>query len=201
MIFDELQKDTMEVKDETGKSVMASVPLRQLSYSKDAGLVTTYADDYITRGMAFEIQRRITLTTGQVLYLELKLPLAVGKFIYSLPLRLSSNSGNVFLDTYAADAATGGTAWTPINLNENSANVALATFKTGVGVPSGTPSFLREYSTGVIKTNQSGGGGSAPSSAPKILNSARPRYFKFTNQETSTVVVDFGFVWYEIDPD
>lgn len=170
----------------------------QKSFSGDAVLTTTYSDDYITRGMAFEVQRRITLTTGQTLYLELNAPLAVGKLIYSLPLRMSSNSGNVFLDTFSADASTGGTLWTPNNLNENSSNTALATFKSAVSAPSGTAVLLREYSVGVVKTNQSGGGGSAPSSAPKLLDKTRPRYFKFVNQETSTVVVDFGFTWYEI---
>lgn len=27
----------------------------------------------------------------------------------------------------------------------------------------------------------------------------KPLYFKFVNQETDTVTIDFGFVWYELE--
>lgn len=32
----------------------------------------------------------------------------------------------------------------------------------------------------------------------KILNTAKPLYMKFVNQETATVTGDFNFTWYEI---
>jgi len=199
MIFDELQKDTMEVKDETGKSAMNVALLTASSFSKDAVLTTDYENDYIVRGMAFEVQRRISLSSGQTLYLEFDITKAVGKMIFSLPFKAISNGGNVFIDTYEADSSTGGTVlMTPNNLNALSSNVALTTVKTGV-TPTGTATGLREYSTGSKTTNQAAGGGSAGTGFAKILDNSKPLYFKFVNQETDTVTIDFGFVWYELE--
>lgn len=172
-------------------------PIFQTSYTKDGLLTTTYADDYVTRGKGFELQRRITLTSGQTLYLEFNIALAVGKLVYSLPIRASTNIGTVFLDTYLADSSTGGTAMSVNNLNGLSSTVPLTTVKTGV-TPSGTPTKLREYSIGAAKTNQSSGGGTGSAVFPKVLDNTKPLYFKFVNQETVTVTVDLGFVWYEI---
>ena len=110
---------------------------------------------------------------------------------------MSTNLGNVFVDTYNADSSTGGTLLTANNMNGLSAVTPLTTVKTGVS-PTGTITALREYSVGTIKTVQSGGGGSAPQAFPKVLNNLKPLYLKLVNQETSTVTVDLGFVWFEI---
>lgn len=170
----------------------------QKSFSGDAVLTTDYERDYITRGMAFEVQRRITLTSQQTLYLEFNIALAVGKIVYSLPIKATTPGGNVFLDTYYATSSTGGSVlMVPNNLNALSANVALTTVKTGV-TPSGTASGLREYSIGSKATNQAAGGGPIGAGYAKVLGNSKPLYFKFVNQESSTVTVDLGFVWYEI---
>jgi len=185
------------VDDVTGKSLMGVNLVSQASFSGDGILTTSYAEDYITRGMAFELQKRITLTTGQTLYLEINVALAVGKMVYALPLRMSNNLGNVFVDTYNADSSTGGTLLPVNNLNGLSAITPLTTVKTGV-TPTGTPTALREYSVGTVKTVQSGGGGSASPGFPKIMNNAKPLYIKLVNQETTTVTFDLGIVWFEI---
>lgn len=108
MIFDELDPDTIEVKDSTGKSAMNVALLTMASFSKDAVLTTDYENDYIVRGMAFEVQRRISLTSGQTPYLEFDVTKAVGKLVFSLPFKAISSGGNVFIDTYGADSSTGG---------------------------------------------------------------------------------------------
>ena len=170
----------------------------QASFTKDAIIATTYADDYITKGNAFQVKKRIALASGQELYLEFNIALAVGKMVYSLPIKLSTGGGLVFVDTYNATSSTGGTTLaTPINLNGLSSAAAQTTVKTGVTV-SGTASNVREYIVGTISTNQSSGGGSAESDTPKILDNSNPLYIKLANQESAIVYVDLGFIWYEI---
>ena len=169
----------------------------QSSFSNDAVLTTDYQGDYITRGVAFQVKKRITLTTGQTLYLEVDISKHTG-VVYSLPLEMSTAGGSVFVDTYNADSSTGGTVLqTPMNLNGKSSNVAKTTVKTGVSV-SGTAINVREYTVGTLSTNQSSGGGTGQAEVPKILDNTKPLYIKLVNQESATVVFSFGFVWFEL---
>lgn len=168
----------------------------QASISGDGVLTTDYAQDYMVRGKAFQIQRRITLTSQQTLHWVVDFTGLTGKMIFALPVSCRSAGGLVFLDTYIATSYTGGSVETPNKLNGNSATNPLAVVKSGVA-PTGS-SDLREYSIGTLKTNQSAGGGSGGAEVPKILANA-PRIFKFVNQESSAVTIDFGFVWYELD--
>ena len=170
----------------------------QTSYTDDAVLTTTYADDFITKGNGFQIKKRIDLTAGQTIYLEFDITKAVGKTVYSLPLRMSTGGGMVYVDSYNADSSTGGTTLaTPNNLNGKSSTAALTTVKTGVTV-TGTATNVREYVVGILSTKQSSGGGQGGVDVPKILDNSKPLYFKIENTESAAVVLDFEFVWYEI---
>jgi len=167
----------------------------QTSYTEDALKMTTYADDYITRGNAFQIKRRIKLTSEQTMYLEFDITKAVGKVIYSMPLQMVTSGGLVYVDTYTADSSTGGTSLgIPINLNGLSSNTALTTVKSGVTV-SGDVTNLRQY---VVGTHSSTGGGPGNVDVPKILNNAKPLYFKLVNAESDSTVLEINFVWFEI---
>lgn len=169
----------------------------QSSFSKDAVLATTYEDDYITRGMGFQIKKRIILTAQQTLYIEFDITQHSGT-VYSLPLEVSTAGGLVLMDTYGADSSTGGIILaTPLNLNGLSTNTADSTIKTGVTV-SGTTINVREYVVGTLSTNQSSGGGQAQEHVPKILNNTKPIYIKLVNQETDPVTINLGIIWYEL---
>jgi len=175
------------------------VHLDQDSYSKDAVLTTSYADDYITRGKGFQVQKRVTLSGSQTLYIEFNTALASGLMVYSLPMNITPNQGNVFLDTYNVDSTTGGSVYTvPLNLNALSDNQSVVTIKYGI-TTSGTITNLREYSFGAPLTNQSSGGGTTAGDSPKILDNTKPLILKLMNQETETVVLDVNAVWYEIE--
>lgn len=172
------------------------VTQKQQSYSGDAVLITSYADDYVTRGKAFQIQKRITLTSAASSYWEFYLPSAATKIVYSLPISANSYGGGCSLDTYYADSSTGGTAVTAINLNANSSNTPLVTVKSGVTV-SGTAVGTREYLIGSSAIAGTGGG-AIGTNVPKIIATNKPLYFKFTNLENSTIQVAFNVVWYEL---
>lgn len=187
--------DTAKVSVATGGTLAR---ILQESYSKDAVLTTSYADDYITRGNGFQVKKRIALSGSQTLYLEFDITKAVGKFVYALAPIMASSGGLVFVDTYLADSSTGGTTLvTPLNMNSLSSNAALTTVKTGVTV-SGTPSVVREYLVGTTATNQSSGSGASAAGVPRILNNTKPLYFKIANQEASALTFNLEFVWYEI---
>ena len=172
-------------------------PILQTSYSKDGILVTTYQDDYITRGNGFQFKKRISLTALQVLYFEVDISKHTG-VVYSMPLSLSTAGGLVFIDSYNADSSTGGTLMSaPLNLDGLSSTVADTTIKTGVTV-SGTPTNVREYMVGTSSTKQSAGGGTMQSESPKILDNRKPLYFKVENKENTVTILDVGFVWYEL---
>lgn len=195
-MIDLIHNDTMEVKDENGKSALNVVSVNQLSFSQDAIIATDYAQDYIVRGRAFQIRKRITIPGEETLYMEFDLTKATGP-IFTLPVLCSTAGGAVFLDTYNADSSTGGTALPVLKLNTSSDNLPKITVKSGVTV-SGTPENVREYIIGTLSTNQSSGGGLISDETPKVWANDKPLYFKFMNQETGPVVLNVGFVWFEL---
>lgn len=167
----------------------------QKSFSGDAVLTTTYADDYIVRGQAFQVQKRIALGSAETLYLVFDFSTAIGKTIFTLPIVGSTTAGLVYLDTFIADSYTGGSPITALPINSISSNTSLATIKSGV-TPTGS-SNLREYSIGIKATNQASGGAPIGGQTPKLFTGSR-LVFKFVNQESAANVVTLGFTWYEL---
>lgn len=172
------------------------VRLSQWSASQDAILTTSYADDYTVRGYAFQIQRRIALTSEQTLYWVVDFSaVAASKAVFSLPIALQSTAGLVYVDTYAATSYTGGSVETIINPNAGSAIVPQAVVKSGI-TPTGA-TLVREYAVGSKSTNQSSGGGAVSGQTPKIWGKV-PLVIKMVNQESAENVLTVGFTWYEI---
>ena len=172
-----------------------------LSNSKKGLISTTFADDYAAQGKAFQIQRRITLTNAQTLYLVLDTTALVssGKSLIILPLIMSTNAGSVFVDTYPITSYTGGSEIKFARLNATIENYAKSVFKTGI-TPSGTPApdETRQYIVGALSTNQNAGGGAIQPDLPKRFSAGNIITAKLVNQETSTVYLDFGLVIYEV---
>ena len=178
------------------------IQIAQQSYAKDAILTTDYTANYITKGNGFQIHKRVTISGNQTLYITLDATAtaASGMYLYSLPVVIAPNQGNIFVDTYNVPSYTGGTVFaTPINLNELSPIASLSVAKIGI-TTSGTITNLREYSIGAPLTNQSSGGGAPPIGIAKILDNRKPIIVKIMNQETATVILDFNFAWFEIPP-
>lgn len=173
------------------------VRMTQQSFSRDAVLVTTYADDFVSRGQCFQVIKRVALTSSQTRYVVFDLTAHTEKLIYSLPIQFYSSGGEVFIDTYGVDSYTGGTVIPALKVNGLSNIDPLAIIKIDV-TPSGTPLNIREYLIGAKSTNQSSGGGRGIDGIPRVLNTAKPIVLKITNQETVNVNVEIGLVWYEI---
>lgn len=175
--------------------------LRQiLSFTKKAFVTTTFADDYVAQGKAFQIQRRITLTSQQTLYLVLDTTalIASNKKLVIPPLTMQTAGGSVFVDTYPITSYTGGNEIKFARVNSTIENYAESIFKTGI-TPSGTPKpdETREYIVGVDRTNQSAGGGAVQPDLPKRFPSGSLITAKLVNQEEAVTVLDFGLVIYE----
>lgn len=172
---------------------------RVLSNSKKGIVTTTFADDYDARGWGFQLQRRITITNGATVYFVLDTTACIDNSgIILLPLVMQTGGGMVFVDTYKIDSYTGGSVLPLVNLNGTSTNTAKSIVKTGV-TPTGTPGAdLREYIVGVQSTNQDAGGGAITPDLPKRFPAGSIITAKIVNQETATVYVSFGLIFYEV---
>lgn len=169
-----------------------------LSNNKSGIIATSYKDDAVSRGQAFEIKKRITLTTGQIYYLVIDSSALVSanKGFFIDPLVMSTGGGMVFVDTFAIDGYTGGEIVTPLKLNTTKAQTAECVFKKGVTIGN-IISDPREYIVGTKSTNQSSGGGGLTIDVSKQFTSGAKIAAKLHNQETETVYLNFGIVFYE----
>lgn len=168
-----------------------------LSYSRDALLSTSYADDYAIRGNGFEIRKRFALTSLQTIYVCLDFTAAVGKRIITLPLILGSTNGLIFFDTYGIDSYENGNPVDILKLNSMSPISPLAVAKTGI-TPSGGPYGLREYKVGSESTPLYSGGGGNINPSIKIFPSGSILAGKVENKESDNNVFNLGLIFYEI---
>jgi hypothetical protein len=171
----------------------------QVLTNNKTGVVTaSYSDDAVSKGQAFEVRKRITLTTKQVydVVLDSTALVAANKGLFIDPLSMSTGGGMVFVDTFAVDTYTGGDAIVPLKLNTTKTQVAECVFKKGVTIGN-IISDPREYIVGTLSTNQSSGGGSMPIEVSKQFTPGVKIVARFSNQEDATVYFDFGIVFYE----
>ena len=140
-------------------------PILQTSFSKDGLLTTTYADDYITRGKAFQVQRRIVAipTTGTYkVVLDLS-AVDSSKMVFILPLVMSATGGPVYMKTYKITTYTGGTIFPATRLNTLASNIITAqgVVKHGITSTDVSGDDLREYELGATgnpqQVNRAGG--------------------------------------------
>ena len=168
-----------------------------LADSKTALVSTSFADNEIVKGNAYQVHRRFIVPTGGLkLVLDLS-NVSVDKALFTLPIRMATSEGQVFVNTYIIDNYTGGTLIQAINRNGESLNVAEGEFKTGVTSTDVAGDDLRQYIVGVLSTNQFSGGGSGGGNAPKIFGK-KIIMIDVENQETTSVEFEINFNWYEV---
>jgi hypothetical protein len=171
-----------------------------LSYSGDGVLTTTYADDYIVRGYAHEIHRRIPVTTTRD-YWVLDTTNVTSDFVFTLTLYGNADENQVKIDTYKIDSYTGGTEIPSVNPNAipGVGLDANATFKTGV-----TPNILvgsagddlRQYTFGTQGQGNVPGGGFSSGGHAKVFSPGDIVCLSVIG--TGTVDFEFNWLWYEI---
>lgn len=178
-------------------------PILQTSYSKDAVLTTTYQDDYIAKGNAYQVQRRITSipTTGTYkIVLDLS-SLSSAKVAFILPINMSATGGPVYIKTYKITTYTGGTAFPTNKLNTltSNTNTAQGVVKHGITSTDIAGDDLREYELGATgnpqQVNRSGG---ATGAAPLIVPAGTKICLEIDNNYTDVISFTLGLVWYEI---
>jgi len=166
-----------------------------ITAASKAGLVaTTFADDAIERGYAFQVHRRVTVpTAGKKVVFDFS---AVTKQIRTLPLRMRTNEGQVFVDTYAISSYTGGAAIPAALRNTTIASVSETVIKDGITSSDVAGDDVREYIIGTRSAIFNPGGGGADDDNPKKLAPAII-VLDIDNQESSDVVLEINFNWFE----
>jgi len=170
-----------------------------LTNNKSGIITASYADDAVSRGTGFQVQKRITLTTQQTYYVVLDSTalVAANKGLFIQPLIMSTGGGMVFVDTYAQEGYTGGDTIVPLKLNTTAVQTPVCVVKKGVTPTGAVLSDTREYIIGVSSTNQDAGGGQSVIDVSKQFTPGVKIFAKFVNQETATVYVDFGLIIFE----
>lgn len=170
--------------------------LKVLSSSKNAILSTDYANDEIVKGNAFQVHRIFEIPSGGK-KLVLDLTNISDDFTFTLPLRLATNEGQCWVNTYKIDSYTRGDIVPVINRNGTSAHTPNGVFKAGVTSTDVAGDDLRQYIVGTLSTNQNSGGGIGGSSNIKIFGKDIIM-FDVENKENSTIYLELNFNWYEI---
>ena len=169
-----------------------------LSYSKNGLIVTSYENDYISQGVAFQIHRRIPIGASATVKVVFDYSALVDKGIFTLPIMAKTNCCQCYLNTYKIETYTGGSELPSINRNGVSSNIAECVVKIGVTSADIAGDDLREYIVGALSTRQNSGGGSISGESPKIFESGDIIMFEIINQENDAVDFELNFNWYEV---
>jgi len=169
---------------------------RALSFSGDGWVVTPYADDYISRGCAFQVHRILEVPAGG-LKIAIDFSSVTDKVLFTMPLYFATNEGQVYVRTYKVVSYTGGTIIPVINRNGLSGNVAQGVFSSGITTADTPGDDLREYIVGALSTNKLPGGGTGGGSYPKVFSNGII-VFDIINKESSAVDLEIDLNWYEV---
>lgn len=178
-------------------------PILQTSNTKDAVLTTTYQDNFINIGKAYQVQRRIASipTTGTYkVVLDLS-NLSSDKRCFILPLVMSATGGPVYIKTYKITTYTGGTTFPATKLNTlvSNTNTAQGIVKHGITTTDVAGDDLREYELGATgNTQQVNRSGSSTGAAPLIVPAGTKICVEIDNNYTDVISFTLGLVWYEI---
>lgn len=182
---------------------VVSSALTQRSFSGDAILSTTYADDYIARGDCYQVQRILqSVPSGGTAKVVLDCSLvSAEKRILTLPIRVNAVGGPIVVKTYKIAAYTGGSI-VPINrLNNLSANLkaAQAVVKKEIASSDVPGDDVREYLSGALgNPQQVNRSGSASGAMPVWFSPGVKLCLEILNSYTTALDIELSIVWYEI---
>lgn len=169
---------------------------RVLSDSRTAFVVTSFENNEIAKGNAFQVHRRFTIpTTGRKIAIDFTG--ITNKAIFTLPIRFNTDEGQVFVDTYKVTTKAGGTIIPSINRNSLSINTADAIFTDGITSSDVAGDDLREYIIGTQSAFFNPGGGGGGGVHPKIFD-PEILLIDVENRETSEIILEVNFNWYEV---
>ncbi len=165
------------------------------SYTNDAIVVSTQAEDYILKGRAFEIHRRFEIDSTTVKFL-LDTSAVTSDFILTMPLVGVCSADQVYLDSYKITSYTDGTAIPSINPNTFSTNTAETVFYQGITSTDVAGDDLREYIFGTQAQGNVSGGGAGSGTHVKVFTPGDLVCLEVVS--TSTLDFELNWLWYEV---
>lgn len=177
--------------------------VKQLSASGDAIVVSTYADDGITKGKAYLFEKNFSISTGATLYILFNYTTYTpgpGQFgqVYVMPPAFATTSGPVAVNIYRGTDYSGGTEFDALNPNTTVANSkSETTLTTGAtGTAKGTP--VLEYLVGGASQGNQSASGASSGLAFFIRDTSTKTLIEIVNGSGSNITFHFGQVFYEI---
>ena len=168
------------------------------SFSRNGIIATSYAEDYISQGLAYQVHRKVLIPGSSTVKIVLDFTDITEGAIFTLPLKFQTSEGQCFIDTYKVLNYSGGVNIPGINRNDQSANIPSGELYSGVTSTDVAGDDLREYIIGTSSTNQNSGGGTSSGVAPKIFSPGEIIMIEIQNQETTSCYVEYNFNWYEV---
>jgi hypothetical protein len=180
-----------------------SYDIAQKSTAGDAVLITSYTDDYIVKGKAFEVKRTVSISAGSTLKLAFDHTAlhSINDVVFVLPLLFLATGGPVEIKTYRITSYTGGTIIPANQLNKTAIYTALGLLKTGITSAGAPGDDLREYLLGGEgNPQQVNRAGASNGAAPVVINGGpnAKLCIEIINGYTNTIKFNLGILWYEL---
>lgn len=164
--------------------------LGTLSFSQDALLTTDYANDFIVRGFAYNIERSITLAGNSSI--NFLLTPANGKNIIFFPISIEAKDSDVKLSLYEGTNYAGGSILTPYNLNRLSPNAAEVSVRSGASGSNLGDLLLERCSFAERKSS-----GSMIEGHITILDSSKKYLVILENMTATEAKISYSALFYE----
>lgn len=180
------------------------VGVEQCSASGDAVRVTTYADDFTTRGNSFLFEKNISILTGAtalVLFDYTTFVPVPGKeigLVYVYAPNFQTTSGPVYVNLYRGTDYAGGTEFDAVNPNTTATKTTSGTTLTlgPTGTVKGTLSM--EYLVGSQSQGNQSAGGETHGLSFFIVPNTRKSLVEIVNNSGSAIIFHYGQTFFEI---
>lgn len=175
----------------------------QCSQSKDAVLVTSYADDFTTRGASFLFEKNIAIASGGTALVLFDYttyipgPGQIGQVYVYAPI-FQSTVGPVTVNLYRGTNYTGGTEFDASNPNTLHAKITSGTTLTlgPTGTVKGT--LTMEYLVGGQSQGNNSAAGATQGLSYFITNNTRKSLVEIVNNSGSAITFHYGQIMFEI---
>ena len=178
--------------------------LQSFSYSGDAIKHTSYADDAITTGFGFLVEKNINIPASSTRYMLLDYTgyspteeWQTGR-VFIFPPTISVSKGALIVNVYRGTDYVGGDTFSCINPNTIASKSESGTVWTLDPTGSDRGILSLQYLIGVSGTNQSSGGGNAEGLSFFIRPNTGKTLVEMVSDETDPVTLNYGQLLFEI---
>ena len=186
------------------EQILLNRMLESFSFSGDAVKTTSYADDSITAGNGFVVEKNINITASSSRYMLID----YSKYsiteswqsgrVFIFPPSMNTSLGSIIVEVYRDTTYTTGSVFSSTNPNTLAPKTESGTEWSLDPVAGSVGDLVLEYVVGVEGTNQSSGGGTAQGLSFFIRSNTDKTLVKFTNNENSDAILHYGQLFFEI---